>query len=91
MVQIYLLFAFNQWYPCGGVNDFRGVFSSLEAAESAFNGDVDEAQVALIDGDQLVIVSEGWGRPNSTPRIIQWTRTPSAGVLETNRTVSKSR
>lgn len=31
----YLLFAGDQYYPCGGWNDFRGGFSSIEDARDA--------------------------------------------------------
>lgn len=31
----YLLFMFDQYYPTGGWNDFRGSFDSIEAATAA--------------------------------------------------------
>ena len=31
---MYLLFCFNTYYPCGGMNDFEGDFESIDKARA---------------------------------------------------------
>lgn len=53
---MYLLFLFDHYYPCGGMNDFGGEFSSKEEAlERAKNSGRDYYQVSK----NAVVVADG--------------------------------
>lgn len=69
---MYLLFAFNQWYPSGGVNDFVGAFPSLAAAKDAFDGKSEFAQIAKVEGDRLILVATAEAMTNALPRPRIW-------------------
>jgi hypothetical protein len=49
---MYLLFAGDYYYPCGGWDDFRGAYGSLELAQEA-------ARARVYDWWHIVDVSAG--------------------------------
>ena len=54
---MYLLFLFDDYYPCGGMNDFDGDFPSLEEAlDRAKNSGRDYYQVSK----NSVVVADGY-------------------------------
>ena len=49
MIECYLLFAGAQFYPYGGIEDFKGVFESVDSAKRAADtGDTHDFQWAQI-------------------------------------------
>ena len=50
---MFLLFAGDHYYPCGGWEDFRGAYGSLELAKEA-------AHTQACDWWHIVDVSAGW-------------------------------
>ncbi|MES2461224.1 MAG: hypothetical protein V4671_11640 [Armatimonadota bacterium] len=70
----FLLFAYDYYYPSGGAADCLGVFRTLEEAEQAYKGDQEAAEVAVIHGGRLEVVSRGFSTPNREPRKVEWSR-----------------
>lgn len=69
---MFLLFAFNNWYPQGGINDLLGIFLSLDEAKTAFQGDWEIAQIVKVENGCLYLVATGTANPNARPRRIHW-------------------
>lgn len=59
MKKLYFLFAFDGYYPAGGMYDLHGTFESVESAVAAFNADSrDYYQIATIgDNGKLEVVA----------------------------------
>lgn len=54
------LFLFDQYYPCGGMNDWCGEFYSLESAlEAAKDSGRDKYQVVSFSGSSYEILDSG--------------------------------
>ncbi len=65
----YWLFCFAGYYPEGGMHDFVGSFSSVEAAQNAAHSDC--AQVLDIETMKLVSIGTSqW--VNGNPKNIEW-------------------
>ena len=65
----YLVFAYDQFYPSGGWNDFVGAFDTLEEAESKGRETLaDNEAYDIVDLEKLEMISGG-GRP---PKSYEW-------------------
>ncbi len=54
----YLLFAFNEYYPGGGWNDFQGSFGTLEEVRAALpKASAEYDDVQIVDVQSLQILS----------------------------------
>lgn len=56
---MYFLFAWDTYYPSGGLNDYEGAYDSLEKAEEAGKKlkDKDRVQIAAVRGIHLIEIS----------------------------------
>ena len=99
---MFILFAYDQYYPEGGADDSLGVYDTLDLAEAAFDNHPyanhrDYVMVASIVGQNLVIVSRLM-RPASLTQTLPafWERVPIATQCQpvtantVNRTVTLS-
>jgi hypothetical protein len=58
MDEMFLLFSGYDYYPSGGMLDYRGLYPSVHEAKAAFNPDnFDWGHVAALRGKALVTVS----------------------------------
>jgi hypothetical protein len=55
---MFFLFAGDDYYPSGGMYDFRGAFETLDAAKAALPECRDWAHVATLADGKLSIVAE---------------------------------
>ena len=59
----YLLFTFKNYYPCGGFEDYEGIFDSIEEAHNYWNNIplIDRyTNCQIVDYDTLKIVKEDY-------------------------------
>ena len=66
---MYLLFAGEEHYNAGGIDDLAGVFETLAGAQEALEEENDDwAEIALVEGNMLKLVrvlydGDTWGNP----------------------------
>lgn len=70
----FILFAYDWNYSHHGERDCQQAFPTLRDAEQSYQGKQDAAEVAIIEGGSLKVVSRGFANRHVVPQQIQWSR-----------------